>query len=236
MGDRKNAGDKKKGMSTNTMIEIGLGAAVVVEGMLLALLFKKVNELAAKTDPTSNDNKYIAQYVHLLETTVGARLKEQNEKITALDDLVKKGTNVAGSTEKIAALENDLKQLRIHINKLTESHNKLAAQLGKVLESQDNNRGRTKTRQYESEDSYISENEQSPSPPPVKQPVRRNVASTTPVNNTKKPTTTQNQQKKTQQPIQRTQKKLTSQQPKSATSRKSREDDEKDSDVDYGDT
>lgn len=229
-----NSGDKKKSLSTNTMIEIGLGAGLLIEAGLLAFLFKKVNDLSAKMDPSSNDNKYIAQYVHLLETTVGGRFKQQDDKLAVLETELKKVQPQGDTTAKIIALENDIKQLKLHVNKLTESHNKLAAQSERLVDSkQPIRRGR---QQYDdfSQDSGYSSGDRSPSP--VKQPVRR--VESVPKQPQRRPTATQPQRKASTPTSQNTasqpqKKKVMTQQ--SQKQKRSRPEDEQDSDIDYRD-
>lgn len=235
-------GDKKKGISTNTMIELGLGGAVLLEGIALAYLFKKVNDLSAKTDPATNDNKNIAQYVSLLETSVHARLKDQDAKIGAIDEALKKISIPTGLLEKLTMLENDNKKIRQHLNNLTDSHNQVRKDLNEVIaedqEVQTPPRKHTKTHYQQDEDDFTTD-EDEPAPR-VAAPKRQTPV---PQQQQKKPQQPQPQQKVIQTTTQRkpatqqptttktTQKKVVQKQ--QTTIKKPKPADEMDSELDY---
>lgn len=125
----KNKG--KGGMSTQTMISAGIGGAVVVEAVVLALLWKKVNEIGARNDPNTNDNKYIAQYIALKDKEHETALKDLTDRLKILETEQKKQVNVpapvvaaadAGAIKKINANYAALLQ---HVNELTAAFNDL---------------------------------------------------------------------------------------------------------------
>lgn len=118
----------KGGISQQTMITAGLGGVVLIEGAALALLWKKVNDIAARNDPNTNDNKHIAQYIALKDTEHAATIKDLTEKIKALETEQKKpaaATSDAALIKKVNQLSSDNNALLKHINQLTAAFNEL---------------------------------------------------------------------------------------------------------------
>ena len=159
----------KGGMSTQTMISAGIGGAVVVEGVVLALLWKKVNDIATKSDPNTNDNKHIAQYIALRDKEHDEQIKQLIEKVKTLETEQKKPAANAPTdpaiVKKLNKLTADYDTLRDHVNSLTAAFNELEKTVA-AQTTTSNNRGRKPSNNKKYEDEQSSEGSYASSPSP----------------------------------------------------------------------
>jgi len=206
----------KGGISSQTMISAGLGGVVLIEGAALALLWKKVNDIAARSDPNINDNKHIAAYIALRDKEHDTIVKDLTERLKVIETEAKKpnnNNNTAPSNNEVA-LQKRINQLSTehnallkHVNELTEAYNVMEADIAKLQKLNKPSqvvattaRGRQETVRRRQEQSEDEQSVSSRSPSPVTPPPRR---STNMAQSTKKPTTSNTVAQQQRKPVQK---------------------------------